>query len=147
MGDPADSPAGNTLPSTGREPGAPREIPNSRGVSVHRLRPTPRESSHLTLSTHYWACDEGEVSECRADRRQPLCQHCCSPERSLRECDVWWGLPLGCSARRTTMYLRLTRARFDPALADQVVPLASEVRAAMRRLPGLQNNNQGIDRA
>ena len=45
------------------------------------------------------------------------------------------------------MYLRLTRARFDPARADQVVPIASEVRAAMRRLPGLQNNNQGIDRA
>ena len=44
------------------------------------------------------------------------------------------------------MYLRLTRARFDPALADQVVPLASEVRAAMRRLPGLQHNHQGIDR-
>jgi hypothetical protein len=33
-----------------------------------------------------------------------------------------------------TMYLRLTRARFDPALADQVVPLAGEVRTAMRRL-------------
>ena len=45
------------------------------------------------------------------------------------------------------MYLRLTRARFDPALADQVVPLASEVRAAMRRLPGLRHNHQGIDRA
>jgi hypothetical protein len=44
------------------------------------------------------------------------------------------------------MYLRLTRARFDPARADQVVPLASEVRAAMRRLPGLQHNHQGIDR-
>jgi hypothetical protein len=45
------------------------------------------------------------------------------------------------------MYLRLTRARFDPALADQVVPLASAVRAAMRRLPGLQHNHRGIDRA
>jgi hypothetical protein len=44
------------------------------------------------------------------------------------------------------MYLRLTRARFDPARADQVVPIASEVRAAMRRLPGLQHNHQGIDR-
>jgi hypothetical protein len=44
------------------------------------------------------------------------------------------------------MYLRLTRARFDPARADQVVPLASEVRAAVRRLPGLQHNHQGIDR-
>ena len=45
------------------------------------------------------------------------------------------------------MYLRLTRARFDPALADQVVPIATEVRAAMGRLPGLQHNHQGIDRA
>jgi hypothetical protein len=45
------------------------------------------------------------------------------------------------------MYLRLTRAGFDPALADQVVPRASEVRAAMRRLPGPQHNHQGIDRA
>ena len=45
------------------------------------------------------------------------------------------------------MYLRLTRARFDPALADQVVPLASAVRAAMRRLPGPQHNHQSIDRA
>src|ERR671913_2232924 len=71
----------------------------------------------------------------------------CGPARSLRECDVWWGLPRESSARRTTMYLRLTRARFDPALADQVVPLASAVRAAMRRLPGLQHNHQGIDRA
>ena len=44
------------------------------------------------------------------------------------------------------MYLRLTRARFDPELADQVEPLASEVRAAMGRLPGLQHNHQGIDR-
>jgi phage tail tape-measure protein len=44
------------------------------------------------------------------------------------------------------MYLRLTRARFDPALADQIAPLASEVRTAMQRLPGLQHNHQGIDR-
>ena len=45
------------------------------------------------------------------------------------------------------MHLRLTRARFDPALADQVHRvIASEVRAAMRRLPGLQHHHQGIDR-
>ena len=48
--------------------------------------------------------------------------------------------------KEVIMYLRLTRARFDLALADQVVPIASEVRAAMRRLPGLQHNHQGIDR-
>ena len=45
------------------------------------------------------------------------------------------------------MYLRLTRARFDPTRAEQIVPIASEVRTAMRRLPGLQHNHQGIDRA
>ena len=44
------------------------------------------------------------------------------------------------------MYLRLTRARFDPALTEHIVPIAGEVRAAMRRLPGLQHNHQGIDR-
>jgi hypothetical protein len=45
------------------------------------------------------------------------------------------------------MYLRLTRARFDPAVAEQILPIAGEVRVAMRRLPGLQHNHQGIDRA
>ncbi len=45
------------------------------------------------------------------------------------------------------MYLRLTRARFDSGLSEQIVPLAGEVRAAMRQLPGLQHNHQGIDRA
>ena len=45
------------------------------------------------------------------------------------------------------MYLRLTRARFDPARAEQIIPIAGEVRTAMRRLPGLQHNHQGIDRA
>jgi hypothetical protein len=45
------------------------------------------------------------------------------------------------------MHLRLTRARFDPALSEQVVPIVSEVRAAMRRLPGLQQDHRGIDRA
>ena len=45
------------------------------------------------------------------------------------------------------MYLRLTRARFDPAVHDQIVPIALEVDTAMRRLPGLQHNHQGLDRA
>jgi hypothetical protein len=44
------------------------------------------------------------------------------------------------------MYLRLTRARFDPAIADQVVPVAREIDAAMRQLPGIHHVHQGIDR-
>ena len=44
------------------------------------------------------------------------------------------------------MYLRITRARFDPARADEVVPAASQVTAASRGLPGYQAIYQGIDR-
>ena len=45
------------------------------------------------------------------------------------------------------MYLRITRARFDPPSYDQIAPVADEVQAAMRRLPGAQHVYQGIDRA
>ena len=45
------------------------------------------------------------------------------------------------------MYLRITRARFDPPSYDQIAPIAQEVQAAMRRLPGVQHVHQGIDRA
>ncbi len=44
------------------------------------------------------------------------------------------------------MYLRLTRARFDPAVHDQIAPISRDVQAAMRRLPGLQHSHIGIDR-
>jgi hypothetical protein len=45
------------------------------------------------------------------------------------------------------MYLRITRARFDPAVYEQIVPLSQEVNAAMRRLPGIHHYHQGFDRA
>lgn len=45
------------------------------------------------------------------------------------------------------MYLRLTRARVDPANVDRVNPLAGEVTAAVKRLPGLRHVHQGVDRA
>ena len=44
------------------------------------------------------------------------------------------------------MYLRITRGRFDPAKADQFVPLAREVNAAVQRLPGCQSMHMGVDR-
>jgi hypothetical protein len=44
------------------------------------------------------------------------------------------------------MYLRITRARFDPSRADDVVPVASQVTAGARRLPGYQAIYQGLDR-
>ncbi len=44
------------------------------------------------------------------------------------------------------MYLRITRARFDPAASEQIAATAEEVRAAMRQLPGVQHIHQGINR-
>ena len=44
------------------------------------------------------------------------------------------------------MYLRITRARFDPARYDDLVPITREVNAAVQRLPGCQGLYQGIDR-
>jgi hypothetical protein len=44
------------------------------------------------------------------------------------------------------MYLRITRARFDPARYEEVVPLGREVEAAVRRLPGFQDYHGGFDR-
>jgi hypothetical protein len=45
-----------------------------------------------------------------------------------------------------TMYLRLTRSRFDPGIYEQVAPLAREVHAAIDRLPGLLHHHLGVDR-
>ena len=45
------------------------------------------------------------------------------------------------------MYMRITRGRFDPAVADRLVPLAREVDAAVGMLPGFQHIHTGIDRA
>jgi hypothetical protein len=44
------------------------------------------------------------------------------------------------------MYLRITRAVFDPAIYDQIAAVSREVPAAMGRLPGLQHLHQGFDR-
>jgi len=45
------------------------------------------------------------------------------------------------------MYLRLTRGQFDPAAADQITALASDVTAAVRRMPGMQHIFQAQDRS
>ncbi|MDQ3692007.1 MAG: hypothetical protein M3464_00040 [Chloroflexota bacterium] len=44
------------------------------------------------------------------------------------------------------MYLRITRTHFDPAISEQVAPLAREAVVAVQRLPGVQQVHQGIDR-
>ena len=44
------------------------------------------------------------------------------------------------------MYLRITRARFDPATYEQVSAAAQEVQAAMQQLPGVQHLHQGVER-
>jgi hypothetical protein len=44
------------------------------------------------------------------------------------------------------MFLRITRARFDPGSYDQVAAAAQEVQVAMQRLPGVQHIHQGVDR-
>jgi hypothetical protein len=44
------------------------------------------------------------------------------------------------------MYLRIARARFDPASADEVVEIFRELDGAMRRLPGLRHYSQGMER-
>lgn len=44
------------------------------------------------------------------------------------------------------MYLRITRARFDPASSEQISAAAQEVQAAMQQLPGVQHLHQGVER-
>jgi quinol monooxygenase YgiN len=51
------------------------------------------------------------------------------------------------AAKGATTYLRLTRGRFEPATYDQLVILARDLAAAMRRLPGHRGFHGGIDRA
>jgi hypothetical protein len=45
------------------------------------------------------------------------------------------------------VYLRVTRAAFDPANADAVAALGREVRAAAARQPGFDRALSGYDRA
>jgi len=44
------------------------------------------------------------------------------------------------------MFLRCTRAQFDPAKADEVMVTASDLKAALDRLPGIQHSHGAIDR-
>jgi hypothetical protein len=44
------------------------------------------------------------------------------------------------------MFLRITRAQFDPAAYAQVAPVSREVEAALNRLPGVQHVHMGVDR-
>ncbi len=45
------------------------------------------------------------------------------------------------------MYIRITRARFDPARYDEVRPIFDDVLAAIQQQPGFQNYHGGVDRA
>ena len=51
------------------------------------------------------------------------------------------------SGRGATTYLRLTRGRFEPATYDELVALARDLAAAMRRLPGHRGYHGAVDRA
>ena len=44
------------------------------------------------------------------------------------------------------MYLRISRARFDPARYEELLPLTREIAAAIQQLPGCQSYHLGIDR-
>ena len=45
------------------------------------------------------------------------------------------------------MYIRVTRARFDPARSEEVQAIGQDIVAANRRLPGFQAFHTGVDRA
>ncbi len=45
------------------------------------------------------------------------------------------------------MFLRCTRAQFDPAKANDVSAIASDLKAALDRLPGIQHSHGALDRA
>ena len=45
------------------------------------------------------------------------------------------------------MYLRITRARFDPARYEELLPLTREVTTAMQQIPGCQSYHGGVDRS
>ncbi len=44
------------------------------------------------------------------------------------------------------MYIRVSRARFDPARSDEIQPIIDEMVARGRGRPGLQNFYHGADR-
>ncbi len=45
------------------------------------------------------------------------------------------------------MYIRVTRARFDPARSEEVQAIGQDIVAANRRQPGFQAFHTGVDRA
>ena len=45
------------------------------------------------------------------------------------------------------MYLRITRLRFDPARADELLRLTQPTTVTIRQLPGFQGFYDGLDRA
>ncbi len=45
------------------------------------------------------------------------------------------------------MYLRITRGRFDPGRADDLMPLTREVDAALQAMPGCQSVHSALDRS
>jgi quinol monooxygenase YgiN len=45
------------------------------------------------------------------------------------------------------MYIRVARGRFDPARYDEMMAVADDLIAALRRLPGFRGYQGGVDRA
>ena len=43
-------------------------------------------------------------------------------------------------------YMRVTRAQFDPAVADELAPLIPDFIAAVQQFPGFQHVQSGFDR-
>jgi len=51
------------------------------------------------------------------------------------------------SLEEAAMFLRCTRSQFDPAKADEVAALGSELKAMFGKLPGIQHSHTALDRA
>ena len=45
------------------------------------------------------------------------------------------------------MFMRCTRAQFDPAKTDEVVALGGELKASLGKLPGIHHAHVAFDRA
>jgi hypothetical protein len=64
--------------------------------------------------------------------RRPRSRNAIGPETILKPIKL-------CGAQGEAMFLRRTRAQFDPAKADEVAALARELKALLGRLPGIQH--------
>jgi hypothetical protein len=51
------------------------------------------------------------------------------------------------SFEEAAMFLRCTRSTFDPAKADDVAAIGSELKALFATLPGIQHSHTALDRA